>query len=169
MLVVTAADVNDREGDLPPGWELAEALSRDYDVILAAPAAGGASHPDFAVVYYNRRNLALLSRDSDLVLLEAPVVNDYDFYSDTGKLLRADWDTIISGNLSGNALRPLGSGSSGATGPEFRVWVPPDEKRGLSHYLGRLRFHMRTGGPGRVLGRGASLVKSKLGGRRSPR
>lgn len=165
VLVVTAADVHEQQGAPPPAWELAETLSREYDVILTTPATGAASHPDFAVIYYNRRNLALLAGDSDLVLVEAPIVRDYDFFSGTGKLFNADWDSIISGNLSESALLPPGQRTPGDGERHFMAWAPPHEKRGLSYYLGRVRFHMRAGGLRRVLSRGMAAVLWKLGGR----
>lgn len=165
MLIVTASDIHGQQVPPVPAWGLAEALSRDYDVILTTPATGKASHPGFAVVYYNRRNLGLLSRDSDLVLVEAPLVNDYDFFSETGKLFNADWDTIIGGSLSEPALLPLELAGSAGPGPDFKVWIPPLEKKGFSYYLGRLRFHFRAGGIRRVLSRGVAAASRKRGRR----
>jgi hypothetical protein len=45
---------------------------------------------------------------------------------------------------------------------------PDRPKRGLTHYLGRLRYHLKTGGPNQAAARGGALIKRKIpGGRKS--
>lgn len=71
-------------------WALAGALATGHDVILALPAVTGLSHPAFAIVYYNRRNLALLARDSDVVVCEAAVAIDQPFILEQGRPVALD-------------------------------------------------------------------------------
>lgn len=153
--------VSDEEmGDVaghPLGWHLAEALSRDFDVILATPVYSAASHRSFAVVYYNRRNLGLLADASDFVVLVPETADRYAFFSEAGSLRSFDSESAQSG-LPGLAAAVARSHPA----PEILIWTPPPPPGGPAHYLRRLRYHLKTGGPGQVWDR----LRARLSGRR---
>ncbi|GBE58083.1 hypothetical protein BMS3Abin01_01011 [bacterium BMS3Abin01] len=146
-------------------WRLAEALSAGHDVILCMPAITAVSHPGFAVVYYNQRNLSLLARDSDMVLVQSGAAEAHAFFSESGKLFAADWGTIIAGRLPAGQPPAAGEAPADNGGPDFLVWLPPVERKGPVYYFRRLRFHLETLGWRRTARRGWSLVSGKISGR----
>lgn len=166
LLVVSSEDIAPAGSGAESIWGLTEALSRENDVILAVPGISESSHPGFAVVYYNRRNLSLLARDSDAVILETAVVADHPFFKEGGELLTADWDSITEGISEGMmAVEDPAARLTGSTAAEqagFLVWIPPVEKRGPLHYLRRLRFHLRYGGVRHTFAYGAARIRRKL-------
>lgn len=142
-------------------WRLAKDLAARHDVMLALPIITEASHPAFAVVYYNRRNISLLARDSDLVVCDQGVPADNQFFTRKGRFEEAGPADLREGWLPESDDLKAGAGSlNGKAG--YLVWIPFKEKRGVSYYLGRARFHFETGGLWRTLSRGLHLVKRKI-------
>lgn len=150
-----------------PAWSLAEALSRDHDVVLAVPAITQASHRMFAVVYYNRRNIALLVRDSDIVIFGPSSLAEYPFLGESGPLLAAGADSFRSGEFEGRSL-DLGPDANPNLSPGELLVLRPDHQvaTGIQHYLGRLRFHLRQGGIRQATRQGGASVKRKFRGRK---
>lgn len=91
LVVAAAAGTDPATGR---AWGLAEALAAGHDVILALPAVTGLTHPAFAIVYYNRRNLALMVRDSDAVVCEAAAAADQPFLLEQGRPVALDLAAI---------------------------------------------------------------------------
>lgn len=87
-------------------WQLAVALAQTQDIILAVPEVTALSHPLFAVIYYNRRNVGLLAKDSDVVILDCAVLKEYPSLVDAGAPVAVD--------LAGVACRSQPGGSPGA-------------------------------------------------------
>lgn len=75
-------------------WGLAEALAASHDVVLALPAVTGLSHDAFAVIYYNSRNLALLAKDSDVVVCDAAIAGGYQSLFEQGRPVVLDLDGL---------------------------------------------------------------------------
>ena len=65
-------------------WLLAEALADNHDVILGLPAVTQLSHPDFAVVDYNGRNVGMVARDSDAIISDARALADFPTLLEAG-------------------------------------------------------------------------------------
>jgi hypothetical protein len=145
VLVVSDEKMGDVAGH-PLGWHLAESLARDFDVILGTPVYSQASHRSFAVVYYNRRNLGLLSRASDLVVLAPETADRYAFFSESGSLRRFNRSGPADGRLA--AITEAVARSHPA--PEILLWTPPLPPGGPVYYLRRLHYHLVKGGPRQV-------------------
>lgn len=156
MLVVSDEEMGDVAGH-PLGWHLAESLSGDFDVILATPVYSAASHRSFAVVYYNRRNLGLLANASDFVVLVPETADRFAFFGETGNLRLFEREDS-QGGLAGLAAAVDRSHPA----PEILIWTPPLPPGGPVHYLRRLRYHLKTGGPGQVWNR----LRVRLSGRK---
>lgn len=89
MLVISGTAVP--ESDLANrSWRLAELLSRVADIILAVPELTGLSHAGFAVVFYNRRNIGMIARDSDAVVCDPDVIKAHPFIINTGAPVAVD-------------------------------------------------------------------------------
>lgn len=71
-------------------WMLAESLAAAHDVILALPQVSELFHDDFAVVYYNARNVGLVARDSDVVICDAAALGAHARLIDVGKPVAMD-------------------------------------------------------------------------------
>lgn len=71
-------------------WLLAESLASAHDVILALPEVSELFHEDFAVVYYNARNVGLVARDSDVVVCDAAALESHITIIDAGKPVAMD-------------------------------------------------------------------------------
>ena len=216
-------------------WQLAEALADFHDVILALPEVTGLSHRRFAVLYYNSRNLAMMAKDSDAVVVDAAVILNHPGVIEAGSPVAAG--LAVPGNGGGDAagrglapvletadfffcpteaerglwlerldregrinprtkkqglrqlidvvpaagkvspregIEPLAGFCAAARfapdrGTRFsRAPLPPREEHphGLSHYLGRLRYHLKAGGPQQAASRGGALLKRKIPGNR---
>jgi len=65
-------------------WSLAESLAPAHDVILALPEVTQLFHEDFAVVYYNTRNIGLVARDSDVAVCDAEALESNPQLVDAG-------------------------------------------------------------------------------------
>jgi hypothetical protein len=167
VLVVESGELEDEAAAaVSEAYRLAEAMSRDHDVILAVPAVSSVSNPGFAIVYYNQRNLALLARDSDVVLLRPALADEYDFFRESGKLFESDWGTIIAGVLPGGMPPMAGKGGTAEGSRRFLAWEPPAVGKGPAYYLHRLRYHLQAGGWHQAARRAWFLVRRKLPGRR---
>lgn len=146
-------------------WTLAEALARACDVILAVPEKTGLSHPGFAVVYYTRRNIGLLASASEVVICDREVLDRNPFLNETSRPVAAslknlaggDIDSILAGRAAESRME------SGTDEPDMFIWRSPSAvpDKGLRYYLGRLRYHLRTGGARGAVSRGGSLIKRK--------
>lgn len=159
VLVVSDAIVSP-DGD-PGGeaWEIAEALSRDYDVILALPGATSYTHGDFAVIYYNQRNLGLVARDSEAVICGRDILEANSFFRAAGSVAPTSRARLRQGVIEGVAA------PAAATGDSYYIWLPPEDQdqRGAGHYLARLRFHKQRGGYRYMLSRVLIAARRRLG------
>ncbi|RJQ43901.1 MAG: hypothetical protein C4534_07245 [Gaiellales bacterium] len=136
VLVVGSEAVSPEEGRDDEGREIAEALSREYDVILALPATTSYTHPDFAVIYYNQRNLGLVAQDSELVVCGRDIFAANSFFSD-GAAVPAS-PTLLK--------RGIIEAAGGGDGPYY-VWRPPErESAGQVGRWRRLRLIRQQGG-----------------------
>ncbi|MFA6000885.1 MAG: hypothetical protein WC828_02075 [Thermoleophilia bacterium] len=159
----------DRAGPYHRVWTLAEELSRACDVILAIPERTGFSHPDFAVVYYTRRNLGLLAGASEVVICDRPVLDRNPYLTETSRPMAASLKNLASGDID-SVLAGRANGSNMGAGPDepdMFIWRSPSATpgKGLRYYLGRLRYHLRTGGVRGATSRAGSLIKRKSGGK----
>lgn len=84
-----------------PAWSLAETLSRGHDIILAVPRLTKASHPRFAVIYYNRRNIGLIARDCDIVIFSPGALEKNPSLAKTGPLVAVPAHLVKEGNFRG--------------------------------------------------------------------
>ncbi|MDO8736376.1 MAG: hypothetical protein Q7K29_04760 [Thermoleophilia bacterium] len=71
-------------------WLLAEALASAHDVILALPRVTQLFHEDFAVVYYNARNVGLVAHDSDVVVCDSEALESHARLVEAGKPVAVD-------------------------------------------------------------------------------
>lgn len=146
-------------------WELAESLSGPYDVILAVPEKTLLSHPDFAVVYFNRRNIGLLAHDSEVVICPVSVIERHPFLVEEVQPVRVGLEELrgagLGGILAGTGIADQPPGS--ATG-ELAVWRSPGAQshKGIRYYMGRLRYHLRAGGARTAARQSGSLIKRKI-------
>jgi len=94
VLVVCSQTPDDREleaGDIQAPaiatrcWQMAEGLAADHDVILALPTVSELFHQNFAVVYYNGRNIRMVAQDSDVVVCDSAVLSLHPHLLDAGK------------------------------------------------------------------------------------
>ena len=159
LVVASGSDEHD-DAVSGPAWKLAEALSKPFDVILAVPAITRSQHPDFAVVYYNRRNLALLAGDSDIVFISGKELALQPSLAGLGTTVAAsDLSASAPGDLPGYVpprlsslaeVREANPGLSDMLGSGGLMVVipepPPPPATGLARYVGALRYHLRQGG-----------------------
>lgn len=160
MVVTSRATPPQEEGD-NRAWKVAEALSRSHDVILALPATTDFTHRQFAVIYYNQRNLGLIARDSDVVICDRDAARSHDFFTTSGSISPAPASLLLEGALGG-------AGPSARTregDSDYYVWTPPEEKHryGPSHYARRLRYYLRTGGVRFTAARALGALRRRLG------
>ncbi|MBE0429398.1 MAG: hypothetical protein IBX61_05955 [Thermoleophilia bacterium] len=157
----------DFDAGLPAGslWDLAEALAGANDVILAIPEITQASHPGFAVVFYNRRNIKLLARDSDMAVFSHSVLATHPQLMELGSLKAVQARDLAQGKVVGG--RPLAADDIVASLDEGEMIVLSPAARaeanaGFAYYLERIGHHLRAGGPLRAASRGGSLIKRKI-------
>jgi len=166
LRVLIVSDSQDADSDLTAGglWHLAEALSPRNDVILAFPRRTGAQHADFAVIYYNQRNLGLLAADSDVVILAPGVRETNPPLISLGKFRVLTAGQILSEGLLPPGLRemPAGAEDLGAGGLVVLWPDAPAGPSGAGHHWRRLRYHLQHGGILRVASRGGALIKRRL-------
>ncbi len=116
-------------------WRLAEGLAASNDVILAVPALTSLSHERFAVVYYNRRNVAMIARDSDVAVCDAAAATEQPSLPDAGKPLAVDLAGLRA------PADPAGTtGSADAGGESSRVIAPDDPDSDVMRILGSADF-----------------------------
>jgi hypothetical protein len=118
------------EADIPEssGWRLAAALAKIQDVILAVPERTGLSHRDFAIVYYNRRNIALIAADSDAVVLDARTLTRLPQLIATGTPVAAGLEAVSARARPGDLP---GAGLEGALASADFFFCPDENSRGL--------------------------------------
>ncbi|MHB9112167.1 MAG: hypothetical protein ACYC4D_06015 [Thermoleophilia bacterium] len=100
-------------------WLLAESLASAHDVILALPQVSELFHKDFAVVYYNARNVGLVARDSDVVICDAAALESHVKLIDAGKPVAMD----LTGAESMAAGMPAADFFICQSEEERRVWL----------------------------------------------
>lgn len=150
-----------------PAWSLAETLAPGHDVILAVPRVSGISHPLFAVVFYNARNIGLLARDSDVVIIYRSAFAAHPGLADAGRLEAAAETAISAGRFMGRAVLKKTDILAGLGPEELLVLYPAAPEgapQGVSHYFNRLRFHLRHSGARQTASRGTTLIKRKIRG-----
>ncbi len=116
-------------------WPLAEALSADDDVILALPVLTRLSHEQFAVVYYNSRNIGLVARDSDVVICDTGALTLHPQLMDAGKPMAVDLAGVAVPQDGGVGADP-GAGSAAAVCPAEGEMTAP----GLTDVLATADF-----------------------------
>ncbi|MHB8793018.1 MAG: hypothetical protein ACYC6O_06735 [Thermoleophilia bacterium] len=119
-------------------WLLAESLASAHDVILAIPRVSGLSHQDFAVVYYNARNVGLVARDSDVVICDATALESHGQLIDAGKPVAMDLTGVdgMTGSL------PAADFFTCQSEVERDVWLE------RLHEAGRVNPHTQDGDNG---------------------
>lgn len=144
-------------------WKVAAALAREHDVILALPAATSYSHTDFAVIYYNQRNLGLVAKDSEAVVCGGDIIADHSFFTDDGSIVPTSVTLLRQGFLRERAGEPARAEDPAAGG--YYIWFPPEEKNkhGVSHYGKKLRYYLHKGGVRYTAARALKSVKRRLG------
>lgn len=144
VLVISDRDIPLEDGGDHEARDIAAALARDHDVILALPATTGFSHRDFAVIYYNRRNLGLVAKDSEAVICGREVFEANGFFNDSGRAAVASLPRLRQGVIEAIASPD----ALAATGKQYYIWTPPEPvaPSGIGHSLARLRFLLRQGG-----------------------
>ncbi len=105
MLVISSDAVPDKTR-INRNWLLAESLSLEADIILALPELTRMSHPMFAVVYYNRRNIDLIARDSDAVVCDPVVIKRHPALVNTGASFAIDLAAVDRRSPTGPATEP---------------------------------------------------------------
>ena len=93
-------------GETDRCWALAEALSANHDVILALPKLSGLSHGSFAVVYYSSRNIAMVARDSDVVICGTAALALHQQLLNAGKPVAVDLAGVVVPQTGGMATDP---------------------------------------------------------------
>jgi GT2 family glycosyltransferase len=92
-------------------WELAQVLSRHFDVTLAAPGEPGVSHTDFRVVGYRRADddsLAPFAATADVILMPVYLLHELPSLRASGKSLVLDlYDPFILETLANYSSSPL--------------------------------------------------------------
>lgn len=116
-------------------WLLAESLASAHDVILALPQVSELVHENFAVVYYNARNVGLVARDSDVVICDAGAMESHARLVDVGKPVAVD-------------LAGIDASTASLTPADFFICQSEEERRGWLEYLkdaGRVNPHTLDG------------------------
>ena len=154
-------------GETDRCWALAEALSANHDVILALPKLSGLSHGSFAIVYYNSRNIAMVARDSDVVICDPPALALHQQLLNAGKPVAVDLAGVVVPRTGGMATDP-GDGDVTAdpskdgglitpsladvlAAADFFICTSEDERRGWLQTLekaGRVNEHTLDGDSG---------------------
>ena len=142
-------------------WLLAEGLAARHDVILAVPAVTGLYHRQFAVVYYNARNIWLVARDSDVAVCDAAVLADHPHLLNAGKPVAVDLAGVPfpsdSNSGTDRLAAVLGAGDFFfcSSEEERQAWLPRLERSGrVNQYTlegdGSLRRLIEVAGPDRI-------------------
>ncbi|MBI5870915.1 MAG: hypothetical protein HZB44_08205 [Actinobacteria bacterium] len=118
-------------------WLLAESLASAHDVILALPQVSELFHEDFAVVYYNARNVGLVARDSDVVICDATALESHLSLIDAGKPVAMD---LTGADIAANL--PAADFFICQSEEERRVWLEQ------LHEAGRINPYTQDGDSG---------------------
>ncbi|MHB1390846.1 MAG: hypothetical protein ACYCXF_06365 [Thermoleophilia bacterium] len=166
LLVISGtADINTVSA-VGSAWDLARRLSLAHDVILAVPEVTGLSHPRFAVVYYNRRNIGLLVRDSDIAVFGRGVFTDHPALREMGVLRTAPAPVLMTGNLDSGSPFPVeGKTLDEVAQDELFLLEPyrPAVATGISLYIKRFRRRLHWVATGRTAARGRAKPRGKNG------
>lgn len=168
VLIIAAGDDTGQSEQPEAARRLAGALAPGHDVVLAVPVVGGPADRSFAVVYYNRRNLALLARDSDVVIPGPGAAEQHPELLELGPVAASPLSALMEGDLGHGRRLERSAGTGEINADELFIIRPVPArppKRGLSYYRARFRYLMRTGGPRYVAARAAAKLKRKMGGR----
>ena len=159
VLVVSNSDI-EAAGGGDSNREIAEALARDYDVILALPSATNYTHSGFAVIYYNQRNLVLVARDSELVICDKDVFAANRFFTDSGSIAAANLPRLRQGVIDAEAIDAEQDSS-------YFVWVPPEQPgpRPPGGALHKWRYYLQKGGLRLAIRRALTGIRRRLGPR----
>lgn len=148
LIVGSEAVGPDSESPAVGCWRLAEELSGEHDVILALPATTDFAHDDFAVIYYNKRNIRLIAGGCDIVFCDEAVLDSHPTLAEAGVPVITSLEV-----------------------PPGGLTLPPVVKksRGPLHYLKRIRYHVRTSGLRSILVYSIMMLNNRLMGRRRRR
>lgn len=170
LLIISGTADFDAGSQAGSSWDLAQALAGHHDVILAVPEVTGASHPQFAVIYYSRRNIGLLVRDSDIAVFGRGVFAGYPTLGEMGVLKTAPAPAVRAGALDSGSPFPIDRKTLDEVAQNelflLRPSTPVAAAKGISHYINRFRRHLRQGGARQVAVRGRALIKRKISGNR---
>lgn len=159
VLVISSQNIRLEDDRDDEARDIAAALARDHDVILALPATTGFTHRDFAVIYYNQRNLVLVAKDCEAVVCGREVVEANSFFNDSGSIAVASLPRLRQGVIE-NIGNPNGLA---ANGKQYYVWTPPEQvaPSGAGHFLARLRYLLRQGGVRYTVRRGLAAARRR--------
>jgi hypothetical protein len=145
----SGAAENQAAGGATRCWRLAEALAGSHDVILALPTVSQFFHEQFAVVFYNHRNIGMMASDSDVVVCDAAVTALYHKLLDAGKPVVADLTGLTAPNEEAQAT---GSNLEEVLGTADFFICPSEEDRRqwlpVLERAGRLNPHTLEGDSG---------------------
>jgi len=91
-------------------WELAGALGKEFQVLLAAPGQPSLRSPDFRLEGYRRdgQGLADLSKAADVIFVSGYLLRKFPFLKAVGKPLVVDvYDPFVLENLEIHSVRAL--------------------------------------------------------------
>lgn len=91
-------------------WEMAGALSKEFEVLLAAPGQPTLKSADFRLEGYepDGQALAHLAKQADVILVSGYLLHKFPLLKSTGKPLVVDiYDPFILENLEIHSVRPL--------------------------------------------------------------
>ncbi|MHB0866271.1 MAG: hypothetical protein ACYC6B_01585 [Thermoleophilia bacterium] len=167
LLIISGTTDFDAVTETGSAWDLARSLASDHDVILAVPEVTRLSHPRFAVVYYNARNLGLLVRDSDVAVFGRGVFAGYPSLREMGELKTAPAPAVRAGALDGGSPFPVDRKTLDEVAQdELFLLIPfkPAVATGISLYLKRIRRRLRQGGVRRASVHGGAGKRRKISG-----
>lgn len=111
ILIVSHDPIGERmAGPAIRYWELAGALSKEFEVLLAAPGQPTLRSADFRLEGYETDGQALahLAEQADVILVSGYLLHKFPFLKTTGKPLVVDiYDPFILENLEIHSVRPL--------------------------------------------------------------
>lgn len=111
ILIVSHDPIGERmAGPAIRYWELAYALSKEFEVLLAAPGQPTLRSADFRLEGYETDGQALahLAKQADVILVSGYLLYKFPLLKTTGKALMVDiYDPFILENLEIHSVRPL--------------------------------------------------------------
>ena len=138
MLVISSRVVSpDNVSPASRCWQLAGALAKTQEVILAVPEVTGLSHHGFAVVYYNHRNIGMISRDSDAVVCDAAVLREHPSLINAGAPVAVGLAGMTGWSRPGTLP---GAGMESVIAVADFFFCPDQESRGTDKTPGKIRL-----------------------------